>query len=740
MNQPHKRRKHFFVWQISLFFLCMLCLKTFAQQAPLSNQQITDLLSQARQPGLGYQASLSILNKALPAAKKNRYLKGEVQAYDLLAELAMANGRIRETAKYDSLLAPALAQLGDSILLANHYNRQGVYSMETGKNSEAEKNFNAALNSGLGKNATVKTAEIYSNLGSLYLARGEKEKAVERFFNSLRLYESNGNESGIAETYSNISSVYYLMGKTDDAIGYQQRSIEIREKIGDKKGLVTSATNIGQLFILKGDNVKALQYLENAVRIADQTSNSKTKGIAYGAMSVYNIRTKNFNEALKWQTKSIALFEELDDRHLLSRMYVAAGGLANAVKDSQLAVDYYNQGLKLSKELGNKENIANAYDKLSGFYLLHSDYKLAYDYYKSYIVYRDSITERSNIGKMEEVRSLYETEKKDNEIKRLNTLQQLKQLEIDKQNAMLAGNLLEARQKQSEIELLLKEKELQGLRISEQDKELERQSLLAKNKEQQLQLAEQEQQLQKRLLKNQAVVRNLLLAGLGLVVLMALILFNRFKLKRKVQQQEALLAVRNSISKDLHDDIGASLSNIGILNEMARRSLAEPEKSKDYLLKASEDIQRISEALSDIVWNVNPKFDNPEGLFIRMRRYAADILEGAGIKAAIDLPDDTVVVKLSMQQRRDFYLIFKEAINNLVKYSGAAHAAVNVSAEKNCVILLVKDDGKGFDPAVVRSGNGLTNMQQRAIANGANLTVNSQVGGGTSVQLVMNLL
>lgn len=736
MKLLHKITILFFVWQGSLLLPASDIL---AQPGYLSNQQINNLLTQASQSDITYDSSILLLRRAVQASQKNNYKKGEALAYDCFAEIMLASGRTNETAKYDSLIAPLLLQLKDSVLSVKHFNRLGVYSMEKGKNSEAEKYFYAALSFGLENAASSKTAEVHSNIGSLQLAGGNKEKAIEEFFRALRLYEKNNNEKGVAETYSNISSVYYLMGKTDDAIAWQQKSIEIREKTGDAKGMVISGTNIGQLYILKGEKDKALKYLENAVKTAEQTNIPKTKGVAYSAMTVFNVRNGNFPEALKWQTKAISIFEEIDDKPLLSRMYVAAGGHANAVKDSQLAVTYFNRGLALSKELGNKENIANAYDKLSSFYLLHNDYRQSYDYYKNYIKYRDSIAEKSSLAKLEAVRSQYETEKKDDEIKRLNTLQRLKQLEIDKQNAILAGNLLEAKQKQNEIELLLKEKELQGFRINEQEKELETQSLIAKNKEQQLQLAEKEQQLQKRLLKNQKAVRNLLLAGLGMVLLMGLVLFNRYKLKRKVQQQEALLAVRNTISKDLHDDIGASLSNIGILNEMARRSLNEPEKSKDYLLKASEDIQRISGALSDIVWNVNPRFDNPDDLFIRMRRYAADILEGADVKATILLPEKSGYMNMTMQQRRDFYLIFKEAVNNLAKYSGPSNAVVQVIATQESISLLVKDDGKGFNISEIVTGNGLYNMQQRAKANGGSLTVESVKGKGTSVFLVLPL-
>ena len=162
---------------------------------------------------------------------------------------------------------------------------------------------------------------------------------------------------------------------------------------------------------------------------------------------------------------------------------------------------------------------------------------------------------------------------------------------------------------------------------------------------------------------------------------------------------------------------------------------------KEYSLfaKSEEDIQRISESLSDIVWNINPRYDDLQNLFIRMKRYAADMLDGKNINGQFDFPVNEVNLTLSMTQRRDLYLIFKEAVNNLVKYSLAKNAVVKVIAEEHKIELLVQDDGKGFDKNEIRMGNGLQNMEQRAKTSGATVSVLSQPGIGTTVKLDMKI-
>ena len=208
----------------------------------------------------------------------------------------------------------------------------------------------------------------------------------------------------------------------------------------------------------------------------------------------------------------------------------------------------------------------------------------------------------------------------------------------------------------------------------------------------------------------------------------------------RIQQLKRLHEMRNMISRNLHDDIGASLSNISILNELAKRNAGDQQKATTYLVKAGEDLQRISESLSDIVWNINPRYDELDNLFIRMKRYAADMLDGKNIAAELDFPE-TVPLKLSMpmDQRRDFYLIFKEGINNLAKYSGASNALIAVKVSHQHLELLLKDNGKGFDVQQAVWGNGLQNMMQRATKWNARLNVDSKPGFGTTIQLKMKM-
>jgi signal transduction histidine kinase len=722
--------------KILAFCACLLFSTFLRAQQVADTLQAEHLLRQAENlthKG-AYDSAMAIGKQALQLSVRVEYKRGEASAYDKLSEIMLANGKMSQVGYYDSLMLPLATRLKDTALLINAANRTGVYNMEKGRSKEAEQSFLNALSLGLEKGQSSKTAEVYSNMGSLFLATGDKDKAMDWFFKALRLYEKNNNETGQGETYSNISSVFYLMGKVDDAISYQKKSIQLRERLNDVPGLAITNMNIGQLYILKDSFPKAFQHLQQGVQHAEKVNNPKLMAGAYSAMSAYYSRSKDLKSALVWQTKAIKLFEETDNKQLLSRLYVAAGMLANNTKDSAAAVTFFYKALGLAKQLGNKENIANAFDKLSAFYEGHNEFRLAYDNYRQFIVYRDSVRESSTSSKIEEVRTKYETEKKDNEIARLNTEQKIRQLEIEKQKAIISGNKLVAKQKEDEIRLLSQQQELRDSRIQQQERELEKQMLLAKNSQQELLLAEQQKQIKDKQLQGQKLQRNLIIGTAILLGILGFVLFNRYQLKKKLQQQNELLSVRNNIAKDLHDEIGSTLTSIKILSEVSQNNLnKDQQKASNLLNKITEQSSQMQQGMSDIVWAIRPDNDKLENMLVRMREYASHTLESKNILAVFSVDEAVLSQSLDMQQRRDFFLIFKEAINNAAKYSKATRVDVKISKEGSRLLLSVIDNGIGFTGGKETSSNGLKNMKARAEAMQGTIDIISAPGEGTTI-------
>jgi signal transduction histidine kinase len=145
------------------------------------------------------------------------------------------------------------------------------------------------------------------------------------------------------------------------------------------------------------------------------------------------------------------------------------------------------------------------------------------------------------------------------------------------------------------------------------------------------------------------------------------------------------------------------------------------------------------DTMNDIVWSVNPKNDQFENILQRMKYFSGELLSGKNILLQFNADEKLKSVKLSMDKRKNFYLIFKEALNNACKYSKAKQVSVNIADEAGKLMMMIKDDGIGFDENNIHAGNGLKNMQARAEEMNARLNIQSKLNEGTKIELVMQV-
>jgi signal transduction histidine kinase len=207
----------------------------------------------------------------------------------------------------------------------------------------------------------------------------------------------------------------------------------------------------------------------------------------------------------------------------------------------------------------------------------------------------------------------------------------------------------------------------------------------------------------------------------------------------RVAQVRRTERLRSRIATDLHDDIGSSLSQIAILAEVARRRARPGDASvSEPLASIATTARDLVDAMSDIVWAVNPKTDSLADLTRRMHRFAEETLGAADIALTFSAPHD-IDLKLGADLRRELYLILKESVNNIARHSGASTARVDLALLGGELRLVITDDGHGFDQARDGDGNGIPSMRKRASSLGGKLRIDSGPGEGTRVTLVANL-
>jgi signal transduction histidine kinase len=253
-------------------------------------------------------------------------------------------------------------------------------------------------------------------------------------------------------------------------------------------------------------------------------------------------------------------------------------------------------------------------------------------------------------------------------------------------------------------------------------------------REKEIELLEAESALQKNELSRKNLLNYLLGAGIISLLLIVLILVNRSRLKSQLRETQ----LRNKIASDLHDDIGATLSSIKLYSEMAAEQIKEKNpKTVPVLQKISGSSKEMIDAMSDIVWMVKPGNDRFSNLEDRMTNFAVEICSAGNIGLQINKDERVDSLVLPMEMRRDIYLVFKEAMNNAVKYSDAKLIEVDIYNEKNVLHIKVRDKGKGFDTATVKKGNGLENMKRRLVSHSGDLEIISKPGEGTTVHAAL---
>jgi ligand-binding sensor domain-containing protein/two-component sensor histidine kinase len=211
----------------------------------------------------------------------------------------------------------------------------------------------------------------------------------------------------------------------------------------------------------------------------------------------------------------------------------------------------------------------------------------------------------------------------------------------------------------------------------------------------------------------------------------------RMRVNRIVAEQR----LRNKIARDLHDDIGSTLSGIKLFSNMAQTKLVE-EKSDalNIVERIGERSEKMIDAMSDIVWSINPANDSIENMMVRMKQYAAEMLEPKDISYRFVADEKLSKTKLSLETRKDVYLVFKESINNAVKHSHCHNVQVALNIHRNLFEMIIADDGIGFDNTNNNGqGNGLINFKERAKRMGGQISIESVPQKGTSIKLSLSL-
>ncbi len=579
----------------------------------------------------------------------------------------------------------------------------------------------------------------------LLLELGEAQKkqdyraALDYYLQSLALARRLAYDPGLSETYARMASFHFIYSDFDSVLVCIDSSLYYLHKTGMSRRLSETYLTRANICLSLGNYQDALSDCLSAEKHARETGDKDALAQIFQLQANIYRSQNQLTPAMEFQNKSILLFRELDDRVQEGHALYTSAMLHLRMRNTSEAHRTIRTAISIADSIKNYDNMATYRQVLTEIFLEEKKYPLAEATAAKALQYAEISETDAVKGYVLEVFALLH-QKQENYPQAIRYgLAGYAVFEDGKEpwhQRKLASILAETYEKLGNTEKALYYQkifnDLNDLLLRQEQATETRHLQLQfryREKDNEIKLLAKEKELQEQRLSRQTAV-SLLTGTLALLFLGGIVLLrNRSRLKAQIQE----LQLRNHIASDLHDEVGSSLSSIHLLSQMIRN---QPENSADLLETMSHNVKETVDRITDMVWVVKPEENEQGSLRERMERFAYDICNCAGIELELDIAD-TKKNTLTMDQRKNIYLIFKEAVNNAVKYSGTEKLTVELTQKGKNLILNVKDYGRGFDPATVKSGNGLGNIQKRAKELNAELDISTRTGEGTAVKLVM---
>lgn len=222
------------------------------------------------------------------------------------------------------------------------------------------------------------------------------------------------------------------------------------------------------------------------------------------------------------------------------------------------------------------------------------------------------------------------------------------------------------------------------------------------------------------------------------ILVLSYYFFERQYIKRVSEIEKN--TIKTKLSRDLHDDLAATVSSIGFYLTLIKFQIKEKNtKISGFIQKSENLLQEATDAITDLIWAINPKPETLASLITRIAKNYRPLFQEQSTLFKIPKEASFAQTTLKDNIKQNIFLIIKETLNNILKYAEATHVSIAVKKEKKVISIRIQDNGKGFDYETVKNkGNGLINMQKRAAEIGATLSINSNKGEGTSIDIVFS--
>jgi signal transduction histidine kinase len=659
----------------------------------------------------GARAQVANIDSLQEIVRSNRQDAGECQALVALGvEYTRSDLGKARTCLYDAI--GLAGRLKDDLALSNAWYTMMTVEQNTGHNDSAVVYLQKVE---ILANATSKPAiraNFHAMAGLFYKRQNNFKAALPYLIASAqdaeRAEKENHSPAGataLAGQYLNIGNTYTKLGDYRSALSYHLKGLRTFEEVDNKKGLSFCYQGIASDFLNLNQLRAATDYTRRSIALKTELNDKRGLATASAQLAEISLRQRQYDLAIKEYSEAVKTFHEMKLGSDEALAEISIGKIYGLKKDSANAELFLQnaRGLALSLKDSTLLTAADA---------------------ESAALETTLRKQREAEGKLtSSLQSSIETGDKGRELQSYQYLADYYTSNRQFDKALVYTNKLHQ-----------VSDSLQNQQLQVQLSRMEKQYSLDK-KEREIELLKKDQQLDHANLQRQ---KNVQIAGVGFLVLLLVIGFliiNRYRVLNKARRMIEMERMRNTIARDLHDDIGSMLSSINILSKMTiEQAKGEPVITPN-LQKIKDRSAAIMESMGDIVWAINPANDTIDKMIHHMKEFTGEMLDPLDIDYAFTAVGEVSAVELDVIQRKDLYLIFKEAINNAAKYSGCTRLRVELKKEHSILWLTVTDNGKGFDLSTVRAGNGLANMRERARSLNAAVAIDTSPGEGTAIRV-----
>lgn len=537
----------------------------------------------------------------------------------------------------------------------------------------------------------------------------------------------------LAHAYQIYGNEHFEMYQIDSAVFYFIAAFRCAEKSNSYRIIFNSNYFLSDLYLSLRDWDKAHEHLQHAFRVPAHIPDKVMMRSCLGVYAIYLIEKKDFNRADSVIKQYVEMNKLLGDEFGGIKLLQIRGAYEFGKRNLSAAVKYFTDAYTL---LAGSEGRARSELVDIVFRLARAEYERGH-YTIATRHFWEVLQIASKLGAgVYAMNAKFELGRTYNALGKMDSAYYFMRA-----HAHLKDSLVSMQKQRAVVELMA-------------NYETEKQ-------DQQITLLQQKTDLQAALAARESQRKNFAYIAIAGVLLFGGFAFFRYqqhkRLSKKlsaslvelketqhqlirIEKEKEAENIRSSISRDIHDEVGATLSGVALYSEIAKQKMKEHKDTdvNTYLEHISTNSKEMVQKMSDIVWAINPENDSFGRIMSKLQALAINLCAGKNIRLHTSIDNIILDEHPEMQVRKNIYLFIKEAMNNAVKYSGGKNLYFSLRRQDETIIAEVRDDGHGFDRNAVVTGNGLNNMRIRANELNGTFTVQSTPEQGTCIRLQFN--